>query len=98
MCIRDSCQCARCLIEVGLINHLIGDTGVIGAGYDLIQPVSYTHLDVYKRQLSVHFRFFLRLDFVLILFLCAAGFPLQIILLKPVLAFFFFSQLSLIHI
>ena len=31
------CQRARCLIEVGLINHLIGDTGVISAGYDLIQ-------------------------------------------------------------
>ena len=45
--------------------------------------------------LSVHFRFFLRLDFVLIPFLCAAGFPLQIILMKPVLAFFFFLQFFL---
>ena len=34
-------------------------------------------------------------NFVLIPFLCAAGFPLQIILMKPVLAFFFFPQFFL---
>ena len=49
MCIRDSRKPSRTNVRDGLIDHLLHDFaagGGVGMG-----PVSYTHLDVYKRQL-----------------------------------------------
>ena len=87
--------------------HLDGAYTVFGEvleGMDIVDKIQKVKTDRNDRHilspdqgfLSVHFRFFLRLDFVLILFLCAAGFQPQIILMKPVLKFFFFLQFFLL--
>ena len=46
-------------MEAGAVRRKIGDGMLLGVSVQTVEPVSYTHLDVYKRQ-SMKRKFFLK--------------------------------------
>ena len=53
MCIRDRCDLIiffQCLLHAAQAGGGAAAAGIAGGRVVVVQPVSYTHLDVYKRQ------------------------------------------------